>query len=76
MRKYYRPSHCIKSNAAKKDWKGNEALRCAVQQPTTMLSMDQPDQTTCMREQFGKKSYNLASLDLARKNKYLIPEDC
>lgn len=55
MQKYCRPSHCIKSHAAKEDWKGNEALRCAVGQPSTVLSVDQSDQTTCSRERSGEK---------------------
>lgn len=44
----------------------------------TMLSVDQPDQTTCIREQFGEKKTgsNLANLDVTRKNNYLIPKDC
>lgn len=45
----------IKSHAAKKDWQGNEAPRCAMGQPSATLSGDQPDQTSRIRRQFGKK---------------------
>lgn len=42
----------------------------------TMLSVDQPDQTTCIREQFGEKKTgsNLASLDVTRKIISLHPQ--
>lgn len=55
MHQYQEPTHSTKSHTGRRDWKGTEALSRAMGQPSTVLPVDPPGQTTCSGGQFGKK---------------------